>query len=107
MEFIKEWADFQNQQSQVFKAFGKWHRDNLIITAGTKVGSIEEKFGLPYTSSGAYAGCWCTNCEASYKFLPQFHFDGIAISKDCYIVATFTHKEDYLKNLEIIIGEVK
>lgn len=105
MKFIKEWTDFENQQKQVFSAFQKWEKFNLSITNGCNRGNIENKYGLPYTSSGAFAGVWNTNCESVYKWLPKFRFDGVAISEDNFIVALFSHIENE-KNINVIIGAI-
>jgi len=74
MELLKE---FNNTKSnQLIKAFSKWESDNLIITHGKRENSIEDTYGLPYTSSGVYAGLWCTNIEAVYAEDSHLNFDG-------------------------------
>ena len=87
MKLLTEWADFENLQRKAINALRDWYRVNLQWVAGSHHGDVEEVFGLPYTSSGSFAGLWQTNSEWHYRFIPKYRFSGVAIGDDGIIYA--------------------
>ena len=87
MKLLKEWNDFENQQKKSIAALRDWYRTNLQYVAGEKHGDVVNIFGLPYTSSGSFAGIWQTNSEWHYRFIPEYSLIGVAIGDDGIIYA--------------------
>ena len=108
MELLKEWNDFENIEKQVISAFKKWWRDNLEYRCGQSYGTIEQIFGLPYTSSGMCAelGCRC-NSSWAYKYMPEYQLCGLAVSENGFIVAFFDNDNFYDDFLYIPIGKIR
>lgn len=50
---------------------------------------LEKLFGLPYTSSGDYAGIWNTNTQARTKYGELLNFRGVALDEDFDTVLIF------------------
>lgn len=60
----------------------------------------EDKFGLPYTSSSAFAGLWNTNCEM--EFTPGQYIQGFTLDRnDGRIIVLTTDREEADKWYEI------
>jgi hypothetical protein len=78
------------EMTALIKAFEKWERDNLEMPAQYRERTAADTYGLPYTSSGAYAGLWNTNTPATMKDNDRMTFDGIALSESGEPVACFT-----------------
>lgn len=108
MELLKEWdyQHFEDYQKKVIMLFRDWYRQNLEYRHGQKTGSVEDIFGLPYTSSSDFAAVWNTNSEWVYKYMPDYHFRGLAISKDGWAVAYFNWSEYDFIDFYIPIGRV-
>lgn len=50
---------------------------------------LENLFGLPYTSSGDFAGIWNTNTQARAKYGAPLYFRGVAVADDLAAVLIF------------------
>jgi hypothetical protein len=92
MNFLKDWNDEQHKTA--LRKFKDWERHNLIVTYGKREYNPENTYGLPYTSSGDYAGLWNTNVIAVYSKNRNYRFNGIAINTDKKVVAVFTEYSD-------------
>lgn len=107
MELLKEWNDFKKMKNQVISAIRKWYISNLIFKNGSDFIA-----GLAYTSSSSFAALWDCNCETVYKWDSHFHFLGIAISTDGFIVAVFNEFDDdgnelFNDDMKIVIGRLR
>lgn len=112
MELLKDWnIDRKNNVETISKKiiplFEKWYKDNLIHICGQKVGSVEEVFGLPYTSSGfcAELGCRCNSCWA-YRDIPRYTLDGIGLTKHGGVIAYFDDGNCETDYLYVTIGMI-
>lgn len=94
------------REREVQAVFSKWHKGKLRITHGSGR-TVEDIFGLPYTSSGEFAALWNCQAEAILIASPQWKFNYLALSKDNEVVAGFD-REDTGKfdTKEIIIGKI-
>lgn len=105
MELLKDWnIDRKNNVETISKKiiplFDKWRKDNLIHICGQKTGTVEEVFGLPYTSSGfcAELGCRCNSIWA-YRSIPEYSLNGIGLTEHGVVVAYFdngNYEDDFL-----------
>lgn len=107
MELLKEWPEFEKMKNQAISVIQKWYVSNLVIKNGSDF--ID---GLAYTSSSSFAALWDCNCNTVYKWDPHFHFLGVAISIDGFIVAVFNEFDDngnelFNDDIKIIIGRLK
>lgn len=94
------------REKQVQKAFQKWYRTHLHITHGSGR-TVEEIFGLPYTSSSSCAMLGNCQAEATLVSDPQWKFDYLAISNDMEILAVFEREETgNFDEKEIVIGKI-
>ena len=106
---IKEWY-FDNKgnerEAQCIKALTKyWRAGNIVVTRGLGR-TAELTFGLPYTSSSAYAGIWNCQAEAHLKGDPNWDFRCVAIDTENRIIAVFEeHDNDFNERL-IKIGRI-
>lgn len=111
MDKIKDWFeiehDVERTSNRAMRAFQEWYRNNITITHGNGR-DAEEIFGLPYTSSSAWAGLWNCQAEAYLNEDPQWKFEGLAISEDNEILAVFDREDTgNFDNKEIVIGKIK
>lgn len=104
-DLLKEWNEKQTRVAREF--FRDWWRNNLIFKAGTNSGSIDDRFGLAYTSSSNFAALWNTNSEYVYKFIQGYSFRGIAITTDNIVIAYFDWIEDDSDFIIVPIGKIK
>ena len=64
---------------------------------------IELFFGLPYTSSGEYAGVWNTNTEYHLDIDKEYNINGFVIGEDDNIYIISTDKEENEKVYKILL----
>lgn len=97
--FIKDWNE--KQQKRVNKAIcNHLAVQNFSKFWGKSFEQIENYFGLPYTSSSAYAGLWVCNVIEYYKGSRIYYYRAFAIAEDGYIYAILTNdkeQEIYIK----------
>ena len=95
MKKLKEWyydnAGYERERDVIGTLAG-WWKKNLVLTHGSGR-TVEEIFGLPYTSSSDYAAVWNCQAEAYYKGNPNWWFEGCAITDDSHIVAIFSERD--------------
>ncbi len=101
MELLKNFhnADIED----LIEKFSKWESDNLILTYGKRENNVQDTYGLPYTSSGIYAGLWCTNVQAVYAEDSSLNFDGIGYNTELQPVAFFTRLDDAGNEVEDVV----
>lgn len=93
MKLLKDWYKETNNgyetERDAIGTLNGWYKKNLVITHGSG-NTVEEIFGLPYTSTSDFAAVW--NCQAAshYKGNPQMAFEGVALSETKQFVAVFT-----------------
>ncbi len=92
MELLKEFSG--NQSIKLVKVFKQWESENLVIQIGKRESSVQDTYGLPYTSSGLYAGLWNTNTQSVYVNDNSMQFDGIGYIEDLTPVALFTKLDE-------------
>ena len=93
--------EFNNAEiKKLIRVFSLWQADNLIILQGKRESNVADTFGLPYTSSGAYAGLWNTNTESRYTADNTLNFEGIGYNDDGLPVAIFTRLDDMGNEIE-------
>lgn len=102
MKFIKEWNNYEETTMKVYKAFARWEKKNLIVLNNKRDRNIEYTYGLPYTSSSAFAMISNTNCKAEYIHNRNLHFEYIAITEENKIVVALWDAEE--NETFIIIG---
>lgn len=109
-KFLNNWENvegytFEEIQSKVINTFAKWEKSNLIITTGQRERTTSDTYGLPYTSSGSFAGLGChCNVNAVLKADKNFVIYELAINEDLEIVAYLTDEDDNEKY--IVIGRI-
>jgi hypothetical protein len=85
--FVKEWTP---AQFKAMKAAISRHFSNKEVSTrhGNYPGmyltfkACDERFGLAYTSSSAYAGFWVCNTEIYSAKYPGYNYTGFALSTD-------------------------
>jgi hypothetical protein len=93
----REWAepDFKRMK-QALKRFFLFK--GLQIRSGIKVcytyADLDSLLGLPYTSTGIYAGVWVTNEEVKSNDHPGYNYIGFAISEDNKMYAILWDSEE-------------
>ena len=110
MKKLTDWFPIENDVSaterKVIKAFEKWYRNNITITHGRDK-TVEDTFGLPYTSSSDYAALWNCQGEAYLNEDPQWKFNALAISEDREILVVFDREDTgNFDEKEIVIGKI-
>lgn len=102
---LKDWYTDNHgdeREKRVKEVFSKWYKRNLVIVRG-EGRTVEDIFGLPYTSSSDFAALWNCQAKAYYKDDERFFFEYIAITEDFdIIVGLQTENEEETK--EIWIG---
>ena len=109
-ELLKEWgsgAIYEHLTKAAYYYIKHNLNDRIIYEAGATFDryrqlawasdeEIEVLFGLPYTSSGAYAAIWNTNTQARAKWGKPLYFRGAAINANNEITLIFNDgKENY------------
>ena len=92
MEFKKEFND--TTATKMINTFSRWEKKNLTITHGQRERTTSYTYGLPYTSSGEFAGLWNTNVKAVLKTDSQWKFKGLALSEDMDVIVIFTNNKE-------------
>lgn len=110
MKKMTDWFPIENDVEKtvkkVIKAFEKWYKENITITRG-KDRNVYLTFGLPYTSSSAYAALWNCQGEAYLNEDPQWKFNALAISEDREILVVFDREDTgNFDEKEIVIGKI-
>lgn len=92
---------------KLIRVFRGWQFGNLEIFYGKVEKSVIDTFGLPYTSSGDYAGIWNTNTESVYIKDQTFKFEGCTIAESGEFLAIFTPLDSNGNELETVFIEMK
>lgn len=107
MKLLKDWEkvnefSYEEINKQVYKVFSSWERRNLEIIHGSRDRNTEYTFGLPYTSTGAFAslGLHC-NVEAVLKSDKNFVAYELAVNEDLEIVVYLTDADENEKYITI------
>ena len=100
MEMIKEFNT--KKIKELVLHFSFWEKENLKINHGKREISSADTFGLPYTSSGDYAGLWNTNTESVLRNNHLLGFDGIGYTTDFVPMAIFTRHDEDGNELETV-----
>lgn len=92
MKLRKDWETvegftYEEVLKKVTNIFSKWEKDNLKITRGDRERTTRDTYGLPYTSSGVFAGlnCHCNVC-AVLKNDENFVIYELALSEENKVV---------------------
>lgn len=88
---LKEWNNYTAQNARA-ERYAQKIQDHLIFVNGRRERRAGDTFGLPYTSSGAYAAIWNTNTEARTK--SGLRFEGVAINAAGDPVGIFTEYDE-------------
>ena len=101
MKFKKEWTEAEHKA--VINALSKWERSNLTITHGNRERTVEDTYGLPYTSSSGCAMLSNTNVLAKLNgnYDDIFYFDWLGLTEDNEVVAWFTNVDEEEKSITI------
>lgn len=105
MKLKTEWNDVEKTTNELLQLFNRWRISNLRITYGSGR-TLEDIFGLPYTSSSDYAAIWNCQGEAVYKWFEEWNFECLAVSENNEAVAVFEDEDKTLERMYIIIGKV-
>ena len=93
MKLLKDWyretASGYETERDAIGTLNGWYKRNLEIVYGSGH-TVEDIFGLPYTSTSDFAAVWNCQATAHYKGNPQMAFDGVALREDRKFVAVFT-----------------
>lgn len=103
---LKEWdgESFERINKHINYMLFANFRDFINIEHGHTEGGLyysrqeqmADIFGLPYTSSGDFAGVWNTNTQTVTKYGKRLYFRGVAISENKETVIIFNdEKENY------------
>ena len=96
VEKMKEWYGDNKgyaRERDVIETLAKWYaKGNLILKRGSGR-TVEEIFGLPYTSTSDYAAVWNCQAEAVWKENPNYYFEGCALDIYQHVVAVFSERD--------------
>lgn len=109
MELKAEWNNVEKATKQVVKVFEPWLKANMTITHGTGR-TLEDVFGLPYTSSSDFAAIWNCQGEATLNENPEWRFEGLALTEDNDVVVICEHEDGTAETLDrkyIVIGKAE
>lgn len=105
--FRKDWETingftYEEVINRVTNIFAVWEKRNLIITYGRRERTTSDIYGLPYTSSGAFAslGCNC-NVNAALKNDRNYVIYELAITENNEVVAYLTDADENEKYIMI------
>ena len=110
MKFRKDWETingftYEEVLNKVANVFSKWEKSNLIITCGRREKTTNDTYGLPYTSSGTFAGLGChCNVNAVLKSDENFIAYEIAVTEENEVVVYLTDADENEKY--IVIGKL-
>ena len=115
---LKEWNEskFEKINNHLYYLIKYNLADNVNFEAGTippayesiafyNAEKLEDLFGLPYTSSGDFAGIWNTNTQAVTKYGERLYFRGAAYTEHGEGVLIFEDMKNatyYFTELEFI-----
>ena len=88
---LKEWNNY-TEQTRRAERYAQKIQNYLIFKHGRRERSAGDSFGLPYTSTGAYAAIWNTNADAITK--NGRRFEGVAINAAGDPVGIFTEYDE-------------
>lgn len=95
-DLLTDWVElrFERCESNARCGLKKLLRQ-LHFTHGGDGKTLDDIFGLPYTSSGCFAAIWVTNCEAYKMRNGKRHFlDGIALDRSLRPIALYTVRDE-------------
>ena len=110
MKFKNDWTKidgftYEEVEKKVVNIFAKWERNNLKITHGRREITTSDTYGLPYTSSGTFAGLGChCNVNAVLKSDESFVAYEIAVTEENEVVVYLTDADENEKY--IVIGRL-
>lgn len=110
MKFLKDWEKvegftYEEITKKVYKAFSMWERKNLEIVHGKRDRNTEYTYGLPYTSSGCFAGLGLhCNVGAVLKSDKSFTAYEVAVNEKHEIIVLLMDDDENEKY--IIIGRL-
>lgn len=111
MKFKNDWNNIEgfNNAEEVIKRvtniFARWERNNLKITHGRRERTTSDTYGLPYTSSGTFAGLGLhCNVNAVLKSNENFVAYEIAVTEENEVVIYLTDADKNEKY--IVIGRL-
>lgn len=87
----KEWNNFEEQNARA-ERYAQKIQNHLIFINGRRERRAGDSFGLPYTSSSAYAAIWNTNADA--RTVNGLRFEGVAINENGAAVGIFTEYDE-------------
>ena len=102
---LKDWYTDNHgdeREKRVKEVFSKWYKRNLVIVRG-EGRTVEDIFGLPYTSSSDFAALWNCQAKAYYKDNEKFFFEYLAITDDFNIVVGLQTENEEITQ-EVWIG---
>ena len=88
---LKEWNNFTVLYARA-ERYAQKIQDHLIFVNGRRERRAGDTFGLPYTSTSAYAAVWNTNTDARTK--NNLRFEGVAINAAGDPVGIFTEYDE-------------
>jgi hypothetical protein len=110
-DMLQEWDDkeFKQVEKEIKRLFSMKqltdHRGNKRIMYTYKYNNsennIEGFFGLPYTSSGSFAGLWNTNTRYCLDTEEKYNIDGFGLGKDGKVYIFCTNDEENEKVYKI------
>ena len=94
MELLKDWygettSGYETERDAIGTLKAWVDKGNLRVDHGNG-NTVEEIYGLPYTSTSDFAAIWNVQAEAHYRNNPQMKFDGVALREDRVFIAVFT-----------------
>lgn len=91
----------QEEREKIISTFQAWEKENLIITRGARVESVEGTYGLAHTTSGDFAVLGNTNTQARLLSDVLFCFDCLTMTDNGKILAYFYDSDENEKIIEI------
>ena len=110
MKFRNDWTNidgftYEEVEKKVVNIFARWERSNLKITHGRREKTTIDTYGLPYTSSGTFAGLGLhCNVNAVLKSDENFVAYEIAVTEENEVVVYLTDADENEKF--IVIGRL-
>lgn len=94
MKLLKDWysetaSGYETERDAIGTLKAWVDKGNLRLDHGSGH-TVEEIYGLPYTSTSDFAAIWNVQAKAHYRNNPQMEFDGVALRKDRVFIAVFT-----------------
>ena len=106
-DLLTDWEDLRFERCEKIARRGL-KKLSLFFTHGGQGISLDDIFGLPYTSSSSFAAIWVTNCEAYTMRNGKRHFlDGIALDGSLRPVALYTVRDENGNEVEGVAEEIE